>query len=299
MKRILLVLVFASVSVYAQDPGADMAQQAAQAAQQAAQQATQTAIQMQQQAILTNQIVQQMSDVSSMYFPQSSGPVVGVAAAPTFSARSGKVAPDTIITIKSATHYATIYFTTDGWTPNATLPRYTGPIHITGETHIQAIAVGPNLLRSPVARADYWTQSPQRAAASAGPAPPILIQDGALRAGTPLRLATNAEVSSKTAEVGDKVPLVLDQDVNAGDEVVAAKGTTVEAVLTVADAAGKHGLPGDLVFEVRALTVQGKTVQLSGREILEGGTGRDSQDAVINPKMIVMAVVAADAKLRP
>lgn len=58
MKRVFLALVFASVSTYAQDPGTDFAQQAAQ-------QATQTAIQMQQQTLLTNQIVRQMSDVSS------------------------------------------------------------------------------------------------------------------------------------------------------------------------------------------------------------------------------------------
>lgn len=292
MKRIFLVLVFASVSAYAQDPGADLAQQAAQ-------QGTQQAIQMQQQMILTNQIVQQMSDVSSMYFPQSSGPAVGVAATPTFSIKSGKVALDTVVTIKSATHYATIYFTTDGWTPNANSPHYTGPIHIASDTHIQAIAIGPNLLRSPVARADYWTQSSQTPSAPVA-AQPLLIQDGILRAGTSLRLATSGEVSSKTAEVGDKVPLVLDQDVKDGDNVVAARGTPVDAVLTVADPAGKHGLPGDLVFEVHAIDISGKTVQLSGREILEGAEGnvrRNSLDAVIGPKMIVMAAVVGDTKV--
>jgi hypothetical protein len=293
MKSILLALVFVSVPAFAQDTGIDLAQQAAQ-------QATQQAIQMQQQQIqITNQVIQQMNDVSSLYFPQSSGPVIGVAATPTFSVKSGQVAPDTVVTMKSATHYATIYFTTDGWTPNANSPHYTGPIRITSETHIQAIAIGPNTLRSPVARADYWTKSLQIPAAPAGPAQPILVQNGVLRAGTPLRLATAAEVSSKTAEVGDKVALVLDQEVKAGDKVVAAKGTPVDAVLTVADPAGRRGLPGDLVFEVRAFDDDGKTVRLTGREILEGGTGHDHQDAVINPKMIVMATVAADAKVTP
>lgn len=293
MKSILLALVFAAVSAHAQDPGIDLGHQAAQ-------QATQQAIQMQQQQIqITNQVIQQMNDVSSLYFPQSSGPVIGIAATPTFSVRSGKVAPDTVVTMQSATHYATIYFATDGWTPNANSPHYTGPLHITGETHIQAIAIGPNTLRSPVARADYWTKSPQIPAAHANPAEPILIQDGVLRAGTPLRLATSAEVSSKAAKVGDKVPLVLDQEVKSGDKVVAAEGSPVDGVLTVADPAGRRGLPGDLVFEVRAFDVEGKTVRLSGREILEGGTGHDHQDAVISPKMNVRATVAADTKLTP
>jgi hypothetical protein len=293
MKRVLLALVFASVSTHAQDPGTALAQQAAQ-------QATQSAIQMQQQMIqTTNQVLQQMSDISSGYFPQSSGPVIGVAATPTFSVSSGKVAPDTVVTIKSATHYATIYFTTDGWTPNATSSHYTGPIRITRNTHIQAIAIGPNLLRSPVARVDYLTQSPQLPAVPEGPAAPLLISDDVLHAGTRLRLTTSAEVSSKTAGVGDKVPLVLDQDVKTGQEVVAAKGTPVEAVLTVADPAGRRGLPGDLVFEVHALSIQGKSVQLSGREILEGGSSRDSKDAVIDPNMTVMATVVADTPLKP
>lgn len=292
MKSILLALVFAAVCAYGQDPGIDLGQQAAQ-------QATQQAIQMQQQQIqISNQVIQQMNDVSSLYFPQSSGPVIGVAATPTFSVKSGKVAPDTVVTMKSATHYATIYFTTDGWTPNATSPHYTGPIHITGETHIQAIAIGPNTLRSPVARADYWTKSPQIPAAQAEPAQPVLVQDGVLRAGTPLRLASGAEVSSKTAEVGDKVSLLLDQEVKAGDKVVAAAGTPVDAVLTVADPASRR-LPGDLVFEVRSFDIGGKTVRLAGREILEGDTGHDHQDAVISPKMIVMATVAVDTKLTP
>lgn len=293
MNRVLLVLAFASVSVYAQDPGTDMSQQMSQ-------QATQSAIEMQQQMIqTTNQVIQQMNDVSSSYFPQSYGPVVGTAATPTFSVRSGKVSPDTVMTIKSATHYATIYFTTDGWTPNANSPHYTGPIHITKDTHIQAIAIGPNLLRSPVARADYQIKSANLPSVPAAPAPPLTLEDGVLRAGTQLRLVTSGQLSSKTAQVGDKVPLVLDEDVTEGGKIVISKGTPVEATVTVADPSGRRGLPGDLVFELRALDIHGKTVQLSGREILEGGDRRDGENAEIVPNMVVMAHVIADVKLRP
>lgn len=297
MKPLLPLLVFACSFATAQDPGAMAAQQAADMAQQ---QATQTALQMQQQSIqTTNLIMQQMSSASDFYFPQSSGPVVGSALPPAFSFKSGKVAQGSQVTLKSPTHFATIYYTTDGWTPNAHSARYTGPITITGETHIQAVAVAPNLLHSSVARADYWITAPSRTPASTPEPVPALNTSGILHVGTQLHLRTSSEVSSKTAEVGDKVPLLLDQDVTVDDAVIAPKGTPVNATLTVADTAGKRGVPGDLVFEVNSFSVKGKTVHLAGGEILEGGSGRDSSDAVIEPGMPVIATVAADTSLKP
>jgi hypothetical protein len=297
MKFLLLLFVFACTSAYGQDAGAMAAQQA----NDLAQQATQQALQMQQQNIqTTNMIMQQMmTSASDIYFPQSSGPVIGFALPPAFSFKSGKVASGSQVVIRSPTHYATIYYTTDGWTPNARSPRYTGPITITREMRIQAIAVGPNLLHSSVARADYWVTAPSKTPAATTAPIPALIANGVLHAGTPLHLTTGAEISSNTAEVGDKIPLLLDQDVKVGDSVVAAKGTPVNAVLTVADPAGRRGVPGDLVFEVRSLNVQGKTIHLNGGEILEGGTGRERMNAVIEPGMAVIATVAVDSPLRP
>jgi hypothetical protein len=269
------------------------AQQATQQANDIALQATQTALQMQQQALQTTLINQQMmANAADMFFPQSPGPAIGFSLPPAFSIKSGKVAADTQITLRSPTHYATIYYTTDGWTPNARSPRYTGPIAITGETHIQAIAVGPNLLHSSVARADYWTTSPA-AQSAVPPAQTVPLDAVALRAGETLRLTTSAEINSKTAEVGDKVPMILAQDVTEAGKVLAAKGTAVDAVLIVADPAGKHGVPGDLVFEVRSFQVAGKSILLNGGEILEGSSStRNSEEAVIEPGMMLTARVA-------
>ena len=288
MKALLPVLVLVCSSAFAQDD-------AGIAAQQATQQAVQQAQAVQQQMMnLTPPTV--LPSVDDPFFPQPSGPIAGVADRPSFSASSGKLSSGAKISLHSSTHYATIYYTTDGWTPNANSPRYTGPITITGETHLQAIAVGPNLLRSAVARADYWTES------SAGVQPPAflepLVVSGLLRAGTHLHLTTTTTISSKTAEVGDSVPLALDQDLRVGQVVVAAKGTPVEAVLVVADPA-KHGISGDLVFDVRAIQIQGKSVSLTGREILEGGKGRGAPDAVIQPQMRLEAVVVEDTSLKP
>jgi uncharacterized Zn ribbon protein len=106
------------------------------------------------------------------------------------------------------------------------------------------------------------------------------------------------EVSSQTAEVGDRIPLLLDQDIKVGDTVVVAKGTPVDAVLTVADPA-KYHVPGDLVFEVHSLNVRGVSIPLKGGETLEGEAGRKAKEAVIEPGMVVTAAVAADTTLKP
>jgi len=109
---------------------------------------------------------------------------------------------------------------------------------------------------------------------------------------------TSTEVSSQTAEVGDKIPLLLDQDVKAGDAVVIPKGTPVDGILVVADPANKRIGPGDMVFEVRSLIVQGKTVPLSGGETVEGEPGRNPKDAMIEPGMVVTVWVTADTPLK-
>lgn len=292
MKAALLVLVLGSIPAFAQDDSAAMA---VQQAQQAMQQAVATAQQMQDQATITTLNMQQsMANTSSS--SSSCGPLIGAAVQPNFSVKPGKVEPGTVVRIKSATHYATIYYTTDGWTPTTASTRYTGPITLSADAHFQAIALGPNLFHSSVARADYSVKSPTADPAQAAP----VITDGVLRAGTTLRLVTSSEVSSKSAEVGDKISLALDQDVKVGDAVVAPKGTPVEAILTVADPAVKHRMPGDLVFRVHALNVLGKSIPLHGGQTLEGpASGRNQQEAVIEPSMVVLVTVAADTPLRP
>lgn len=296
MKFVAVIFLLSIASAYGQDAGTIAIQQA----NDQALMATQTALQMQQQALqttlMTNQIMQ-TNDIGN--FPESSGPVVGVALEPTFSVKPGKIEPGTLVRIKSATHYATIYYTTDGWTPTAASARYTGPIPVNANLHVQAIAIGPNLLHSSVARADYWVTAPSVAAPAASIKQPALVTDGVLRAGTPLRLKVAAEVSSSTAQVGDKVPLLLDQDLKVGDTVVAAEGTPVDAILIAADPASKHNVPGDLVFKVRTLTAAGKTIPLTGGQTLEGQGGRNPKNAVIDPGLTLIAIVAKDTPLQP
>jgi len=298
MKIALLVLVLGSVSAFGQDDAGMMAaQQATQQAIQASQQAQQAAQQAMDQATISSQqttinLLQMSANASSS--SSCPGPIIGVAGQPTFSVKQGKVAAGTVVILKSATHYATIYYSTNGWAPNEASIRYTGPITINAETHLQAIALAPNTVHSSIAHADYTVDAP---AAPTLPQQP-LATDGILHKGTTLRLVTSSEVSSQSAKVGDKIPLVLDQDIKASDHVVIPEGTPVDAILTVADSAAKYYVPGDLVFEVRALNVHGNTIPLSGGETLEGIAARKPKEAVIEPGMALTVAVTAETPLR-
>ncbi len=291
MKAIVLVLVLGSVSAFGQDPGALAAQQAAQQAMQASQQASQQAMQNMQQA--SQQAAQQAQNNAQ----QNSGPVIAITRQPTFSVKGGVVAAGTTVRMKCSTHYAVIYYTTNGWTPTTTSRRYIGPIPINATTQLQAIAVAPNFGRSLIARANYTVEAP------AMPAQPVaLAADGTLHAGTRLHLVTNSTANSKTAQVGDNLSLLLDQDVKVGDTIVVPKGTPVDATITQADPAGHSGAPGDVAFEVRSFTVHGAQIPLYGGETLEGANHYSARNFMLIPVLGIIPAVATrgdEAEIKP
>lgn len=310
MKMGFLLLVAASVVAYGQDAASMAAMQAAQTANDQAMQAAQIA---NQQAMQAAQTANEQAMQASQMAAQDTGPVIGFASRPTFSVPPGKVPPGTTVRLKSSTRHSVIYYTTDGWTPTINSTRYTGPIHIDQSMHLQAIAVAPGYERSLLAAADYTMAGQPPAMPQAA-----VMTDGVLRAGTPLRLVTSSDVSSRTAQVGDEVYLRLDEDVKAGDEVALPKGSVVEATVSAVDRSAHAGEPGDVSFEVHALKVNGVTVPLRGGETLEGLDKVNSvrhfilipvvgasalfirgQDAEIKPGMTLTASVAADTPLRP
>ncbi len=287
----------------------------------AAQQAMQQAIQINQQAAQQAQLdmqqasqqAQQDMQQAMQNAQQNSVPTIAVTRPPSFSVKTGVVAPGTSVRIKCATHYAVIYFTTNGWTPTNASRRYKGPIPISTPTQLQAIAIAPNTAQSLITRATYTVQGPETTVQ-----PLSLSADGVLHAGTRLHLATNSTANSKTAQVGDNLGLVLDQDVRIGDAIVVPKGTRVDATITQADHSGHMGTPGDLAFEVHSLTVRGTEISLRGGETLEGenhyGTPKalflipvvgqasllvHGEEAEIKPGMTFTATVAADTPLQP
>ncbi|UWZ84931.1 chitobiase/beta-hexosaminidase C-terminal domain-containing protein [Occallatibacter riparius] len=311
MRRTLGIVLFGGLAVvcgFGQDP-TTAAMQATQQANEAAMQANQQAMQAMQQASTDAMRANQQAMDDAQRTNTFSVPMTRQ---PRFSVDSGHVSGGTLLRITCPTHYAVIYYTTDGWTPTTASARYTGPIVIDRDTSIQAIAIAPDLTKSLISRADYQV---------AGSKPEAVLPvatDGVLRIGTPLRLVTAGAVDSKTAQVGDKLTLTLEQNVLVGDHIVIPRGTTVEATLTHADRAGHVGVPGDLVFEVHDLVANGLTIPLRGGETMEGvnhykktfgllmvpvvgvaALATHGGDATIQPGMPVTVSVTADTPLAP
>jgi hypothetical protein len=285
MKAALLLLVIGSAFACGQDPGMMAAQQAAQQSMMMSQQASQQAMQdMQQASQQAQQNMQQaMQNAQQDYVPSA------ITRQPAFSIKAGTVAAGTAVRIKCATDYAVIYYTTNGWSPTPASRRYDAPIPINATTQLQAIAVSPNLAPSLIARADYTVKGSVQQVF-----PLTLAADGVLHAGTRLHLITNSTVNTKTAEVGDDISLLLDQDVKVGNAVVIPKGTPVDATISQADSSGHMGTPGDIAFEVHSLTMHGTTVPLQGGEALEGA----NQVAKIKRLIFIPYVGAASLLIR-
>ena len=275
----LLWLTLCIDPLWAQDPGTMAAQQATQMATQIAaqnaQQASDQAMRDAQQAAQNAQNAQQQTSFPDVQCHRC------YAAMPKFSVKPGKCASAVTVKIRDATRGAVIYYTTDGWTPTEASTRYTGPITIESTTSLQAIAISPYGGRSRVAIAVYTLNGmPPTLAAPAPTAAPSAeslasANDKLLLArGTAVPLAFATEVSSKTADVGDKITLTLAEGLKAGDVVVAKKGAPSVATVTEVDKPGMGGMPGAVFFQADSLQVGGVVIKL------RGGAAKEGQDKV-------------------
>lgn len=88
-------------------------------------------------------------------------PVVALqkAETPTADPGSGSVEVNTAVTLTTATEGAKIFYTTDGSEPDLTSKLYTGPILITADTTIRAIAVKAGMTNSDTATFNYTVES--------------------------------------------------------------------------------------------------------------------------------------------
>lgn len=268
MRNLLALLAFfllASFSASAQDPGTQAAQQAQQAAMQAAQQAQQDAQRAQQ-------------DAANAADAANSGPYFGLTAKPKFSVKPGTYSSPAQVKITDSTYGAIIYYTTDGWTPTTSSPRYRGPITISSTTTLQAIAIAPNFQRSFIATGTYvfgnsnLASPPVPANSQTTSAPRAIPPDEKLLLpqGTPVLLAFAADVNSHNASVGDQIPMTVTRDVQQDGVALIKSGTPAVATLVQVEKNRAFGLPGILAFQVDYLDLNGTLIRLYGEAAREG-----------------------------
>ncbi len=85
---------------------------------------------------------------------------------PTASHSAGQVEAGTVVTLRSATSGAMIYYTTDGTAPNTESKRYSGGIAVTSNVTIKAMAVKSGNTNSDVFEISYTVPEIQRGSAS-------------------------------------------------------------------------------------------------------------------------------------
>ncbi|MFZ2000636.1 MAG: hypothetical protein WAU73_14700 [Candidatus Sulfotelmatobacter sp.] len=118
------------------------------------------------------------------------------------------------------------------------------------------------------------TPAPQPTTAPLAPAPQPAAAPVTgklvLREGTDVKLKFANDLSSKTAEDGDPVNLILDEDIKIGDVVVAKAGCKAVGEITNAKKAGMMGKAGELNMRLEHLAVGDQRVRLRGSKGKEG-----------------------------
>jgi hypothetical protein len=252
------------------------------------------------------------STAQSLADAPRSMPACSCSSQPIISIDSGLLGVGTQVTITSPSKDAAIFYTTDGWTPTSSSMRYTGPIAINADTRLQAIAQEPAKLPSLISQAMY------KVTGSASVPENSLVIGTVISKGTSLRLVTGSEISSETAHVGGHILLLLDENLMAGETVLAPRGTSVDGTITRVERAGPAGKPGVLAFQATVLNVHGISVPISADLTLAArGNGAmipglsidsglrispplpDGNEVRIRPGMSLTAAVAADTPLHP
>jgi len=113
---------------------------------------------------------------------------------------------------------------------------------------------------------DVPAASPTASAAAAPAAPAKLI----LKEGTDVKLKFSDDLSSKTANEGDPINLVLDEDLKVGDVVVVKAGAKATGTVTNAKKAGMMGKAGELNMRLEHLKAGDQRVRLRGSKGKEG-----------------------------
>jgi hypothetical protein len=104
----------------------------------------------------------------------------------------------------------------------------------------------PHSQAGPVTRSsDFDPAATPTPATSLGPITAVLLAGG-----TNVNVSLTEPISSQSANVGDTVPIAVDQEVDASGFVVIPKGSNGAATVTVADRSGGNGHGGKLGLQM-------------------------------------------------
>ena len=65
------------------------------------------------------------------------------------------------------------------------------------------------------------------------------VQTVTLAAGTPINVITSTEISTRTGHTGDRVTMILNQDISDGNRVIAQRGSNVRGLISESDPGGR------------------------------------------------------------
>jgi hypothetical protein len=97
-------------------------------------------------------------------------------------------------------------------------------------------------------------------------------QQTTLAAGTPIKVITSSEISTKTARTGDAFTALLNEDITDGGRVIAKRGDTVKGLISDSD-------PGGRVKGVAAMTLTLSSLTLANGSEVAIKTGDFNVDA--------------------
>lgn len=94
-----------------------------------------------------------------------------------------------------------------------------------------------------------------------------------LPANSHLVVRLDRTVSSRRAQVGDRVPASLAEDLLVNGRVEARRGTPVRAVVTYVKRSGRFHHPGYLTLRLASIDIRGRRYQLNSTAIRDKGDG--------------------------
>ncbi|HEV2134583.1 MAG TPA: chitobiase/beta-hexosaminidase C-terminal domain-containing protein [Terracidiphilus sp.] len=193
------------------------------------------------------------------------------AAAPVITPNGGTFSTSQSVTMSSATSSASIYYTLNGTTPTTASAQYTGPITISSNTTVKAIAAASGYLQSSVSSATFTFGSTQCAAPSSNGINVCSPAEGA-SVTSPVSILAAATVSGGVYrfELWNGNTKLLSESSGTMNQSLAMAAGSYKLTFSAYNSAGTH------VYATRDITVSGTSsgsFSLSGSSFVIGWRG--------------------------